>query len=58
MNWPLAAVFVGGGVLGGLVGARAGRILAQRRGALTRVFAGLIFVVAGYMLARSFGVLG
>ncbi len=57
VDWPLAAVFVGGGVLGGLVGARAGRMLSRRRGALTRVFAGLIFVVAGYMLARSLGLL-
>jgi uncharacterized membrane protein YfcA len=57
VNWPLAALFVGGGVLGGLVGARVGRALSRRRGALTRVFAGLIFVVAGYMLARSLGVL-
>lgn len=58
VNWPLAAVFVGGGVLGGLIGTRAGRVLSQRRGALTRVFAGLIFVVAGYMLVRSLGILG
>jgi len=57
VDWPLAVVFVGGGMLGGLVGARAGRSLARRRGALTRVFAGLIFVVAGYMLARSLGFL-
>ena len=57
VNWPLAAVFVGGGVLGGVVGARAGQALSQRRGALTRAFAGLIFVVAGYMLARSLGIL-
>ncbi len=58
VDWGLAAVFVGGGVLGSLAGARAGRALAKRRGALTRVFAGLIFVVAGYMLARSFGLIG
>ena len=57
VNWPLAVVFVGGGVLGGLIGARAGRVLSRWRGALTRVFAGLIFVVAGYMLARSLGIL-
>ena len=58
VDWPLAAVFVGGGVLGSVFGARAGRALSVRRGALTRVFAGLIVVVAGYMLARSFGVIG
>ena len=56
VDWPLAVVFVAGGVLGGWGGARAGRALSRRRGALTRVFAGLIFVVAGYMLTRSLGV--
>ena len=58
VDWPLAALFVGGGVLGSLFGGRAAGHLAQRRGALTRVFAGLIAVVAGYMLARSLGLIG
>ena len=57
VNWLLAAVFVGGGVLGSMLGTRAGRALSRRRGVLTRLFAGLIFMVAGYMLARSLGVL-
>ena len=39
------------------LGARAGRRLAQRRGLLTKVFAGLILLVAAYMLARSLGLL-
>jgi uncharacterized membrane protein YfcA len=56
VDWTLAAVFVAGGVLGSQVGAKAGRRLSRRRGLLTRVFAGLILVVAGYMLARSLGV--
>ncbi|WP_343898400.1 sulfite exporter TauE/SafE family protein, partial [Craurococcus roseus] len=42
VDWALAAVFVGGGVLGSLLGARAARGLSRRRGALTKVFAGLI----------------
>ncbi|MCC7274667.1 MAG: sulfite exporter TauE/SafE family protein [Alphaproteobacteria bacterium] len=58
VDWPLAAAFVAGGVLGSLAGARAGRVLSRRRGVLTRVFAGLIFVVAGYIMARSLGALG
>lgn len=56
VNWPLAAVFVGAGVLGGLAGARAGRVLSRHRGALTRIFVGLIFLAAGYMLAHSLGI--
>jgi uncharacterized membrane protein YfcA len=55
VDWALAAVFVAGGVAGSLAGARAARSLARRRGLLTRVFAGLILVVAGYVLARSLG---
>jgi len=58
VDWTLAAVFVLGGVLGSLLGARAAAGLARRRGALTRVFACLILVVAAAMLARSLGVLG
>ncbi|MGG5810098.1 sulfite exporter TauE/SafE family protein [Falsiroseomonas sp. CW058] len=58
VDWPLAAVFVGGGVLGSLGGARAAGRLARRRGLLTRVFAGLILLVAAYVLARSLGMMG
>jgi uncharacterized membrane protein YfcA len=53
VNWPLAAVFVAGGVAGSLAGARAAIGLARRRGLLTKVFAGIILAVAAYMLARS-----
>lgn len=53
VDWPLAAAFVGGGVLGGLFGARLARTLADRKGALINIFAGLIFVTAIYMLYRS-----
>ena len=59
VDWALAAVFVGGGALGGLLGARAARGLSARRGLLlTKVFAGLILLVAAYVLARSPGLIG
>lgn len=58
VDWPLAGVFVAGGILGGLLGARLARTLADRKGALTNVFAGLIFVTAIYMLYRSALALG
>lgn len=58
VDWPLAGVFVAGGVAGSLIGTRAGRTLAARRGMLTKVFAGLILLVAAYTLARSLGVIG
>jgi hypothetical protein len=55
VDWPLAGVFIVGGILGGLVGIRAARRLSASRGALTTVFAVLIFVVAAYMLWKSAG---
>ena len=53
VDWALAAVFIGGGVLGGLFGARLATHLSKGRGTLNTVFAGLIFVTAAYMLVRS-----
>lgn len=53
VDWPLAAVFIGGGVLGGLAGARLAKLMSGRKGLLNSVFAGLIFVVAFYMLYQS-----
>lgn len=52
VDWPLALVFVVGGFFGNFVGTRAARHLSGA-GHLTTVFAGLIFVVAAYMLWRS-----
>jgi hypothetical protein len=53
VDWLLAATFIAGGVLGGFLGARLARHLSRFRGALTGMFGGLIFVVAGYMLWKS-----
>lgn len=53
IDWTLAGVFVGGGLLGGLFGASLATRLSRSRGALDRVFAGLVFAVALYMLVRS-----
>ena len=53
IDWTLAGVFVGGGLLGGLFGASLATRLSRSRGALNRVFAGLVFAVALYMLVRS-----
>ncbi|ONF97143.1 sulfite exporter TauE/SafE family protein [Sphingomonas jeddahensis] len=52
VDWPLAGVFIAGGIAGGL----GGTMLAKRLsagGTLTTVFAGLIFLVAAYTLWRS-----
>lgn len=53
IDWPLAGLFIAGGVIGGLAGSRLSHALGRRAGALNTVFALLIFAVAGYMLWRS-----
>ncbi len=45
--------FIGGGLLGGLFGMRLALRLSAQRATLTRIFAGLIFVVAANMLYRN-----
>lgn len=52
VDWALAAIFVAGGVVGSLAGTRSAKHLSAR-GQLTNVFAGLIFIVAAYMLWRQ-----
>jgi uncharacterized protein len=53
ISWGLAGLFIGGGIAGGLIGTRLARLLADRRGALNLLFAGVIAAVALYMLLRS-----
>src|ERR1700712_561620 len=53
ISWNLAALFIAGGIVGGLLGTRSARALADRRGALNVVFAAVIILVALYMLARN-----
>jgi uncharacterized membrane protein YfcA len=58
IDWPVAAEYLAGGLVGGLVGMALATSLAPRKAALNRVFAGLVFLVAGYMLYRNDAVLG
>jgi len=53
VSWELAGLFIAGGIVGGLAGARSARHLSERRGALNIVFAAVIIAVALYMLARN-----
>jgi uncharacterized membrane protein YfcA len=50
--WGLAALFIVGGIAGGLIGTRLAQLLSTRRGALNKIFAAVIILVALYMLAR------
>lgn len=55
VDWWLAAEFIGGGVIGGAMGTLLASRLSGYRNVLNRLFAGLIFVMAAYMLYRSSG---
>ena len=55
VDWRLAALFILGGVIGGIVGMRLAIRLSDQRGALTAVFAMVLFMVAAYVLYRSSG---
>ena len=53
VDWWLAAVFIGGGVLGGVAGSQLAATLGKTRGRLNIAFAAVIFAVAIYMLVRA-----
>lgn len=53
VDWVIAAQFIGGGLLGGFLGIRAGIFLSRSKGALNKAFAALTFAVACYVLYRS-----
>ena len=55
VDWWLAAIFICGGLIGGIAGARLAGTLGKTRGRLNTAFAGVIFAVAIYMLVRSAG---
>jgi len=55
VDWRLVALIVVGGAAGSLLGTRAGRALAGRRGALETGFALFLLAVAGFVLARALG---
>jgi hypothetical protein len=53
VDWRVAGEFIAGGIVGGLVGMMLANRLSRGKDTLTRIFAVLIFVVAGYVLYRS-----
>jgi uncharacterized protein len=57
VDWLLAFVFIAGGVAGSFAGTSAAERLGEKTGRLAIVFAGLIFIVAFYMLWQSAAVL-
>ena len=55
VDWPIAGLFIAGGIAGGWAGAALARHLARGRQTLNRVFGAMVVTVALYMLARSLG---
>lgn len=53
VDWGVAAEFIGGGILGGWLGAMSAGRLAGTRGALNRIFAVVVVLVAIFMLIQS-----
>jgi uncharacterized membrane protein YfcA len=53
VDWRVAAVFVLGGIAGGLVGVRLSVKLSERRGVLSKAFAMVVVCVAAFVLWKS-----
>ncbi len=53
INWPVFIEFIIGGALGGILGARLATYLSGRRATLNYLFAGVVMVVAFYMLYKN-----
>ena len=53
VDWPLAGLFIAGGILGGLLGIRLAGHLATHKHALTRIFSGTVITVGIYVVIRS-----
>jgi uncharacterized protein len=53
VDWTIAIEFISGGAAGGWLGMRLAVSMASRRQMLAHILAGVIFVVAAYMLVRT-----
>ena len=53
VDWPVAAEFIGGGIIGGFIGMTLANRLSTQKNTLNRILAVLIFIVALYVLYRS-----
>ncbi len=54
IDWPMAGLFVLGGLVGGVVGVQIGQVLGARKRVLTLVFASLVILVGVYVVAKGF----
>ena len=52
VDWPLATLFIGGGILGGLLGVRLAQYFSNYKNALTQIFSGIVIVVGLYVFIK------
>lgn len=57
VDWPLAAIFIVGGLLGGYLGTQASTRLAGKKRVLSRIFAIVVLIVGSYLVLDGVGVL-
>jgi uncharacterized membrane protein YfcA len=55
ISWPLANLYIVGGIVGGQLGCFVARRISASKGVLNMLFASLIFAVAFYMIYRGVG---
>jgi uncharacterized membrane protein YfcA len=53
VDWRVAAVFVLGGIAGGLAGVKLSVLLSEKRGSLSKSFAAAVVLVAAFVLWKS-----
>ncbi|WP_137132917.1 sulfite exporter TauE/SafE family protein [Rhizobium sp. FY34] len=58
VDWVLAGQFIAGGMVGGIAGTLLATRLSAHKNTLNRIFAGVIFLVAFYVIYRSLGAMG
>ena len=56
VDWPMAGIFISGGILGGLAGIALGKRLSKQRGALRLLFATTVIAVGLYVSLRGLAV--
>jgi len=53
IDWPLVALFISGGLIGGITGRYASSILAARKQLLSQCFAAIVALVGAYVVSRG-----
>jgi uncharacterized protein len=53
IDWLIAAEFIFGGIIGGIIGTAIAHKLAPQKGLLNKIFASVIFIVALYVIYKS-----